>query len=335
MTAQATVGGAPGTVVHRVSGADRYATAVAVSAARWDATTNTASTARHPHSVILARGDDFADALPGIPLAVKGHGPLLLSTTGALQDSVDAEIRRILPTGSTVYLLGGLAALSQHVEDRLKGDGYQIIRLAGDDRYGTALQIAKVGLGDPAHVVVATGTDFPDALAAGPFAANGFAVNGQPAAVLLSHGTFLPPEVAAYVKSKTAGSTNAAPRVVGIGGPGSYAIAGSLPTTQFDALVGTDRFDTAAKLAPYFPATALFGIANGDAFPDALTGGAEQALAGGPVLLVEPNFLPKPTAEVLATVRSQPAAVDVFGGPAAVSDATVTGLAAAVGGRLG
>jgi PKD repeat protein len=335
MSVQAIVGPVAGTLVHRVSGADRYATAIAVSVARWDATTNTAPTSRHPHSVVVARGDSFADALAGIPLAAKERAPLLLSEPAELRDDLDSEVRRILPRGSTVFILGGTEALSRRVEARLKADGYQIVRLAGGDRYETSLQIAKVGLGDPQHVVVATGTDFPDALAAGPFAANGFALNGEPAAVVLSAGAFLPPAVADYVKSKTPGSTNASPRIIGIGGPGAYAIAANIPTTQFDALVGSDRFDTAAKLAPYFPPTSVFGVANGDTFPDALTGGAAQALAGGPVLLVGPDFVPGPTAEMLATVRSRPAAMDVFGGPAAVSEGTLAGLASAVGGRIG
>jgi hypothetical protein len=69
-------------------------------------------------------------------------------------------------------------------------------------------------------------------------------------------------------------------------------------------------------------------------FPDALTGGALQALDGGPMLLVEKGGLPFPTAQALAVVKGQPPTVTVFGGPAAVSGATLTGIASAVGGRI-
>ncbi|NUP53310.1 MAG: PKD domain-containing protein [Catenulispora sp.] len=328
-------GGHNGPLVHRVAGADRIATGVAVSQLRWDPVSNTAPGARHAGAAVLARSDQFADALAGIPLAVADNAPLLLTGPTALDERVEAELARILPAHGQVYLLGGTAALSPQVEARLRRDGYHTVRLAGADRFATALAIAQQGLGDPAHVVVATGDDFPDALAAGPYAASAFAVNGQPAAILLSDDGTMPPAVAAYVTRKAAGSTNADPAVVAIGGPGALALAATLPADRFDALVGADRFDTAARVVPYFARTAPVGVADGDAFPDALTGGTLMAELSAPVVLAEPDYLDPPTARALHTMKGSTELAYVFGGPVAISDRTLGAVAAAVDGRVG
>ena len=54
----------------------------------------------------------------------------------------------MLPTGSTVYVLGGPAALSPTVDAQLRGLGYQVTRASGASRFDTAVAIAHL-LGDP------------------------------------------------------------------------------------------------------------------------------------------------------------------------------------------
>ncbi|NUR62703.1 MAG: PKD domain-containing protein [Catenulispora sp.] len=324
-----------GPLVRRVAGTDRIATGVAVSQLRWDPAANSAPGTRHAGAAVLARADEFADALAGIPLAVKANAPLLLTGPAALDDRVEAELARILPPHGKVYLLGGDSALSAAIETRLRQDGYTTVRLGGTDRFATALAIARQGLGDPAHVVVATGDDFPDALAAGPYAASAFAVAGQPAAIVLTDDRVMPAAAAAYLQSKAAGSTTADPAIVAIGGPGALALAATLPAGRFDALVGADRFDTAARVVPYFTRTAPVGVADGDDFPDALTGGTLMAELSGPVVLAEPDTLDPPTARALHTMKGSAELVDVFGGPVAISDRTLGAVAEAVDGRMG
>jgi hypothetical protein len=62
------------------------------------------------------------------------------------------------------------------------------------------------------------------------------------------------------------------------------------------AVVGTDRYDTGAKVATQFvnPPTA-FGVASGANFPDALARGATMGLVDGPLLLTDPTTLPAAT----------------------------------------
>jgi Cell wall binding domain 2 (CWB2) len=149
---------------------------------------------------VLARSDLFPDALAGVPLAAASTGPLLITPPTQLDGRVAAEMQRILPLDRPVYLLGGTGALSQAVEEQVKALGYTTVtRLAGPDRFATALAIAiqvEQVLGEaPFVVLVATGRNFPDALAAG--AAAGFG-----GVVVLSNDATLPQPVRDYVVVK-------------------------------------------------------------------------------------------------------------------------------------
>ena len=137
----------------------------------------------------------------------------------------------MLPPGGTVYLLGGTSAIPAAVAATLSSLGYAVVRYAGADRYGTALAVADA-LGDPSTVLLATGTNFPDALAAGPAAAH---VGGV---VLLTDGTVLPPPVATYLTAHHG-------TVYAIGGPAITAYPAAT------ALVGSDRYATAVAVASH------------------------------------------------------------------------------------
>jgi subtilisin family serine protease len=86
--------------VTRLSGTDRYRTAVAISQDAYPADGSAAT-------VVLANGDNFPDGLAGGPLAVHLGGPLLLTPSGSLHEATRAEILRVLDSGGTVHVLGG------------------------------------------------------------------------------------------------------------------------------------------------------------------------------------------------------------------------------------
>jgi hypothetical protein len=162
--------------------------------------------------VALARSTDFADALAGTPLAVDLDAPVLLTAPTSLDQRVLAEIQRILPAGGTVHLLGGTAALSAEVEDAIKAAGYQTVRVAGATRIETSIAIAE--LLEPSTVLIATGFDFPDALAAGAAAA------AHDAAVLLTTSEQPHPALDAYLAGavrpgRVRGRRTSRPRVPG------------------------------------------------------------------------------------------------------------------------
>ena len=287
----------------RIAGPTRDATSVAASQELFPA----AGSAR---AVVVASNATFPDALAGAPLAVLKGGPLLLTTPTGLDPLDAAEISRALPPGGAVYLLGGPAALSPALDTQVSGLGYVPHRVAGANRYATAVAIAAV-LGNPTTVLLATGLDFPDGLAAGAAAAH------AGAAVLLTAGSTMPAETAAYL-----GAHPGSP--VAVGGPATAADPGAL------RVVGADRYATAAAVATqFFPGSAAtVGFASGAAFPDALSGGANIGGHGGPLLLVPAaGLLPAPLSSYLSTNPTITTGL-LYGGPAAVGADVATELAA-------
>lgn len=322
-------------VVTRLSGSDRYQTGVAVSQAQWANAGGDGSARKTAHGVVLARGDLFPDALAGVPLAAKVQGPLLLTEPSTLTQSTENEIRRVLGGSGTVDILGGTSAVSQAVENRLRALGYTVNRYSGPTRDATALDIAQRGLGNPAHVVLATGLDFADALAAGPFAAGPAAAGGVPAAILPTDGKTLDPRIAAYVRSKAAGSTAAAPTVWAVGGQAAAASAGLGGFVQVYA--GTDRYDTDQRLVRAAIAAGgvtRIGIATGTAFPDALTGGAFAANAGAQLVTVSSSLDPR-TIALLQQLQPALLSVSLFGGATVISPGVSDTVTRTVHGRAG
>jgi putative cell wall-binding protein len=300
-----TVATVSSTAVSRLAGADRFATAVAISAAGFT-TTDSAG------AVVIARSDDYPDALVGSALAAAKDAPLLFASGGVLLPQTEAEIERVLATGRTVYLLGGLSAIPASVAATLTGLGYVVVRYAGADRYGTALAVADA-LGDPTTVLLATGINFPDALAAGPAAAH---VGGV---VLLTDGTVLPASVSAYLVAHPG-------KVYAIGGPAVIA------DPSATSLVGTDRYGTAVAVATkFFTAPTTIGVASGVAFADALAGGALLAHTAGPLVLSDPNVLSAATSSYLTTNQGTLTSSWLFGGTSALSSAVQTEVNTALG----
>jgi putative cell wall-binding protein len=192
------------------------------------------------------------------------------------------------------------------------------IRVAGDDRYSTAVALSQAVFPDGARtVVVASGEAFPDALAASAVAG----ANHGP--LLLTAGSVLPDVVAAELQ-------RLAPTTVAVlGGPMavSNSVLDAIQTATGIApvrIAGSTRYDTAAAAAAYYPTGGTAFVAAGTAFADGLTGGAAAGHTGRPLLLSSPDVLPSSTEDQLR--RLQPAEIVVVGGPAAVGDDVLTQL---------
>jgi putative cell wall-binding protein len=289
----------------RLSGADRQSTAVAVSTSPFPA-------AGSASAVVLARADVFADALAGGPLAAAKHAPLLLTSSSTLDAMTGAEIQRVLPKGGTVYLLGGTAAISDAVATAITALGDVPQRIAGSDRYSTAVAIAGA-MGNPTTVFEASGVNFPDALSAVPAAV------ANHGAILLTDGTTPAAATSAYLKA------HATTRYA-IGGPAAYADPSAI------GIAGADRYATSDAVAlAFFPDTTGVSVASAATFPDALAAGPVAGGASQPVLLVPPSgALPEPVTSYLATHANTITSVHAFGGTTAITDAVLTELSTAL-----
>ena len=200
--------------------------------------------------------------------------------------------------------------------------GMSVQRFGGANRYETAAIVSAnhFGPGVPS-VYIATGADFPDALAGGPVAALG----GGPI-LLVSQGS-IPAATAAELTRLAPG------RIVILGGPGviSDGVLNALAAYQTGGgvvrLGGADRYATAANVsaAHFAPGVGVAYVATGMAFPDALVGGVAAARAGSPILLTAPGSVPPATDAELR--RLAPGQIIVLGGAGAVSDAVAAHLA--------
>lgn len=290
----------------RLAGSDRYQTAVTVS--QW------AFPAGAP-VVYIATGTDFADALSAAPAAAAAGGPLLLVPEVGITTEVWDEIVRLAPT--EIFVVGGAGVVPPATEARLAGLT-STTRLSGPDRFGTAAAIALASHPTgAAHVVIATGFDFADALAGGPAAASVDAPilltwNDELAQATIDALDALAPDSITIL-----GGTSAVSEEV------ETALSAWAPVQRF---AGADRYSTAVATASGFftSADAVF-VSNGTGFADALAGGAAAAMAGMPLLLVSPTA--PPTVAVAEIERLGASTVYVLGGTGVVPTWTEEWLA--------
>lgn len=306
-----------GTGITRVEGLNRIQTAIVASQA-------ICRDGQAP-AVVLTRADLFPDAQAGTPLAIQLGAPLLLSNPDQLSADTETELDRVLPTGGTVYLLGGTVALSEAVNQRLVDLGYVTVRYGGLNRFGTAAIIADQGLANPTNLLLTNGGDFADSVMAGAAAATyRDAAGAIDAAVLLSSGSDVAAETEAYLSGRADN-----PTMMAVGGAAVTAYPG------IEAVAGPTRIDTATVVADrYFTDPSTIGIARADDFPDALTGGAvvgRPELGPGPIILSDTASLPGPIATWLANHASTIDRIVIFGGPGAISPEVEAAVASALG----
>lgn len=290
----------------RFAGSSRIETSVSISRAQY----GTAGT------VVLARADDFADALGGAPLAGLLDAPLLLSGRDQLSPAVQEELQRL--GAREALLLGGETALSPAIEAQLSELGLATRRLAGRERFATGAAITRevleLGGADQAYVVA--GRSFADALAVGSLAA----ATGRP--VVLTEADRLPPQSADAVAGVETATVIGGPAAVSPAVEDDLEQAGAIP----ERIAGTDRYETSAKVLDAAVTEGLAGgvwLVTGRDFPDALAAAPAAAVAGAQLLLVDGQSLPQVSLDVLARHRAVLDRMAAVGGPDVVGPAAV------------
>ncbi|WP_243394389.1 RICIN domain-containing protein [Bifidobacterium parmae] len=153
--------------VVRFGGSTRYGTSLGVLR---DAPGELGSAVVWSDTVIVASGEGPYDALSASPLAYRLKAPVVLAGRDGLDE---AMVRAVRDAGfRKVLLVGGESVVPVRVESQL--GSLSVTRLAGATRYGTSAEVVAYALEhrilEADGVVLASGENYPDALAGGALA---------------------------------------------------------------------------------------------------------------------------------------------------------------------
>ena len=178
-----------GLKTERIAGGTRFETATKIAEKM-----QALSEDKAPEDIFFVYAFNSADALSvSAVAAVKGAPVIYLKTKGELDDATAAYLDSVKGKVKNAYVIGGTGVISDEMMKKA-GDavGVKATRVFGKDRFETCVAVndkfKDVLNGD--SICVATGMDFPDALAGGVFAALNkaplFLVNGKLKTLTLS-----------------------------------------------------------------------------------------------------------------------------------------------------
>lgn len=255
----------------RIYGSDRYETAINAAEAL------KISLGRNKFdSVIIACGDDYADALSGSYLAsVKKAPVLLVNRYNELR--VKNYIEGNLENDGTIYILGGEGAVSKGFEDSFLE--YKTIRLGGSTRFETNIAILEEAGVKGKDLLVCSAFDYADSLSSSSA--------GRPILLIDEN---LNDIQEAYLKG--AAGDSSLEKCYLIGGEGAVSKTAEQEFKgifkSVERLGGQNRFETSLAIANEFfdRESKVVTLAYGYDYPDGLTGGAVAESVNSPVLLV-------------------------------------------------
>ena len=189
--------------VKRLGGVDRYDT---------DRLTVAALNSEVGGTVFIASGEDFPDALSISSFASNSNSPILLVKSNSISLESQDYLRSQQPT--QIYISGGTAVVSGDVENKIKSlvPNAQITRFAGQTRFDTASLAYNKFAMTPQKVYVASGLNYPDALAGTVLAS----LNGDPILLIAPSTPLLPNSIAAYLSQLY--TNGVSPSVTALGG---------------------------------------------------------------------------------------------------------------------
>jgi putative cell wall-binding protein len=243
---------------------------------------------------------------------------MLLTSQASVPSSTYAELQRLKP--QKIVLIGGSDVVSDGVANQVAPLATEVTRWSGGDRYATAAKVSASAFpGGASTAFIATGANFPDALAGGPA---GDQLGGP---MLLSAKDALPATTAAELKRL------AVTQVVLLGGSDvvSDTVAAQVQAATGVTPVrwsGADRYSTAATVSSkaFAGGSDVAFVSTGTDFPDALAGGPAGGALDAPLLLTGRDTLPQATIDELK--RLTPRRIVVLGGDSVVSNAVAVQL---------
>ena len=293
-------------VIDRYSGNNRYETAFAVA----DALKDQQGVDKF-ENIIVAYGDNYADALAGSYLAKVKNAPILVVNSrmeSYVKDYIDENTNK----AGTIYLLGGEGVVSRNFANSLTSSGYNVKRLGGANRYETNMSILRESGVTNEDILVCSASSFADSLSASAV--------GKP--ILLVNTSL-------YDEQKDLLSTFDTDRFYLIGGTGAVTASVGTELRQYgtvERVAGSNRYTTSKAIADKFFAggSDTIVIASGDDFPDGLTGGPLAMSLSSPLFLVNDRNTSS-AAEYVADHGLD--VITVIGGTGVVSDDAANAIA--------
>lgn len=176
-----------GLKVERIAGDNRYSTASKI-------TEKVKELSDKSEHIILASGNNYADALAAAPYAGVESSGILLTDKDRLDDSTLKALEGV----KKVTIVGGESSVSAEVAKVLEEKSIEANRIAGLNRYETASKIGTELFKDTERIVIASGENYPDALAGSVLAIS------EKAPILLVSKDNVPDEVSNAIKTTNA-----------------------------------------------------------------------------------------------------------------------------------
>lgn len=250
----------------RVFGSDRYETSMRIA----DKLKEKMNVEKFD-SIVVACGENYADALSGSYLAKVKNAPVILADNSTIKSNT-SYIEKNLKDDGTVYILGGTTVIPKALENNLKK--YKVKRISGEDRFETNLAILKEAKIENEELIICSGLSFADALSAG--------AAGRPI-MIVDNG--LNAEQTALLKSLKSDKLYVIGGVSAVNARTKSDIDKIRKSTR---IAGEDRFKTSVAIANEFfknkPSNVV--LANGENFPDGIAGGVLAIQIDAPILLV-------------------------------------------------
>ena len=297
--------------VSRVGGADRTASAIAVSKATY---------ATGAPVVYLGSSVTFADNFVAGPVAAAAGAPLLLSTQTSISTPTVTEIRRLKAT--KIVVVGDTSKISDAVVQALRANvAPDVTRIGSAEAYASARAIVASGFKTAQTAILVSGRTWLGVLpamgAAGQLKQPLIPVDGSSAAL----------DQATRNQLVALGVT----RVILVGGTSTIsagietALRGFIPTVN--RADGADQYSAAISLNTLlYPTAARAYLASGANYADALGVASLVAAQPGPVYPSQAGCVPD-AVKADITGRSAAQAVTLVGGTGTLG-AGVAGLVA-------
>jgi putative cell wall-binding protein len=257
--------------------------------------------------VIIASDTEYTEAIIAASISGQYTAPVLLSSSDSLSGSTIAEIKKL---GATKAIIVG-STLKESISTQLTTMGLSCQRIAGTDKYDTAIKVAN-DITTYDTIFLVSGDSFADGMSVAPIA------HSLKAPVLLTKSNDISPATLNLLNSENI------KKVYVIGGPAviSDSIVASIPTAE--RIYGSSRYDTNIDIIQKFSSIFDFStiyLSTGGNFPDALSGSS----TGSPVLLTQ--RIPSTSLKgFIDSIRDLLSTIKVLGGDASLRQYTVDNI---------